>query len=149
GIGDRSWRASPRDRLGHNILFATISSRSSGLSTACPQILGSRRAMREVDAAHVREGAAAISNLGFCHPVFIDEQDRVLDGVIRVEAAKLLGLPRIPCIRANHLSTSECRLVRMALNRIGEKGSWNFDQLKLELQELILEEAPIEITGFS
>src|SRR5499427_5735011 len=107
------------------------------------------RNVRKVDAAHVREVAAAISNLGFCDPVLIDEQDRVLDGVIRVEAAKLLGLPRIPCIRANHLSTSECRLVRMALNRIGEKGSWNFDQLKLELQELILEGAPIEITGFS
>jgi DNA modification methylase len=107
------------------------------------------RNVRKVDAAHVREVAAAISNLGFCDPVFIDEQDRVLDGVIRVEAAKLLGLPRIPCIRANHLSTSECQLVRMALNRIGEKGSWNFDQLKLELQELIFEGAPIEITGFS
>ena len=107
------------------------------------------RNVRKVDAAHVREVAAAIRNLGFCDPVFIDEQDRVLDGVIRVEAAKLLGLPRIPCIRANHLSTSECRLVRMALNRIGEKGSWNFDQLKLELQELILEGAPIEIMGFS
>jgi DNA modification methylase len=107
------------------------------------------RNVRKVDAAHVREVAVAISNLGFCDPVFIDEQDRVLDGVIRVEAAKLLGLPRIPCIRANHLSAAECRLVRMALNRIGEKGSWNFDQLKLELQELILEGAPIEITGFS
>jgi DNA modification methylase len=107
------------------------------------------RNVRKVDAVHVREVAAAIRNLGFCDPVFIDEQDRVLDGVIRVEAAKLLGLPRIPCIRANHLSTSECRLVRMALNRIGEKGSWNFDQLKLELQELIFEGAPIEITGFS
>src|SRR5215831_6525245 len=107
------------------------------------------RNVRKVDAAHVREVAAAISNLGFCDPVFIDERDRVLDGVIRVGAAKLLGLPRIPCIRANHLSTSECRLVRMALNRIGEKGSWNFDQLKLELQELVFEHAPIEITGFS
>ena len=107
------------------------------------------RDVRKVGAAHVREVAASISSLGFCDPVFIDEQDRVLDGVIRVEAAKLLSLPRIPCIRANHLSTSECRLVRMALNRIGEKGSWNFDQLKLELQELILEGVPIEITGFS
>ena len=121
-----------------------------GLVDRVPADLGlPSRNVRKVDAAHVREVAAAITNLGFCHPVFIDEQDRVLDGVIRVEAAKLLGLPRIPCIRANHLSTSECQLVRMALNRIGEKGSWNFDQLKLELQELIFEGAPIEITGFS
>jgi len=39
--------------------------------------------------------------------------------------------------------------VRLALNRLGEKGSWDFDELKIELEELILESAPIEITGFS
>src|SRR5262249_29717056 len=41
------------------------------------------------------------------------------------------------------------RLVRVALNRLSEKGSWNLDALKFELKELILEDAPIEITGFS
>ena len=69
--------------------------------------------------------------------------------VVRVEAAKLLGLPHIPCIHADHLTAAERRLVRVALNRLSEKGSWNLDTLKLELKELILEDAPIEITGFS
>src|SRR5262249_10410462 len=32
---------------------------------------------------------------------------------------------------------------------LGEKGSWNFDELKIELEELVLEDVPIEITGFS
>jgi DNA modification methylase len=35
------------------------------------------------------------------------------------------------------------------LNRLSEKGSWNLDTLKLELKELTLEDAPIEIMGFS
>ena len=105
--------------------------------------------MRKIEATHVREIAAAISHLGFCDPVLIDEQNGVLDGVIRVEAAKLLGLSHVPCIRANHLSASERRVVRLALNRLGEKGSWDFDELKLELEELILEDAPIEMAGFS
>jgi DNA modification methylase len=39
--------------------------------------------------------------------------------------------------------------VRIALNRLGEKGRWDFDELKLELEEFILEDVPIEITGFS
>ena len=107
------------------------------------------RKLRKVEPAHVLEVANAISSLGFCDPVLIDEQNGVLDGIVRVEAAKLLGLPHIPCIRANHLSASERRLVRMALNRLGEKGSWHFDELKLELEELILEDVPIEIAGFS
>ena len=107
------------------------------------------RNVRKIKAAHLREVATAISSLGFCDPVLIDERNTVLDGVVRVEAAKLLGLPRIPCIRAGHLTTSERRLLRIALNRLSEKGSWNFDELKLEMKELILEDTPIEITGFS
>ena len=107
------------------------------------------RNVRKIKAAHLREVATAISSLGFCDPVLVDERNAVLDGVVRVEAAKLLGLPHIPCIRVDHLSTSERRLVRMALNRLSEKGSWNFDELKLEMKELILENTPIEISGFS
>jgi len=107
------------------------------------------RNVRKVKPTHLREVAAAISSFGFCDPVLIDERNTVLDGVVRVEAAKLLGLPHIPCIRADHLTAAERRLVRVALNRLSEKGSWNLDTLKLELKELILDDAPIQITGFS
>src|SRR4029077_5009392 len=109
----------------------------------------SARNVRKVKPAHLREVSAAISSLGFCDPVLIDERNTVLDGVVRVEAAKLLGLSQISCIRAEHLTAAERRLVRIALNRLSEKGSWNLNALKLELKELILEDAPIEITGFS
>src|SRR5712671_1008866 len=107
------------------------------------------RKLRKNEAAHIGGVATAISSLGFCDPVLIDQHNGVLDGMIRVEAAKLLGLPYVPCIRANYLTASEGRLVRLALNRLGEKGSWDFDELKIELEELILDSAPIEITGFS
>ena len=107
------------------------------------------RNVRKVEVVHIREVATAISSFGFCDPVLIDEQNNVLDGVVRVEAAKLLGLSHIPCIRVDHLTPSERRLLRMALNRLSEKGGWDLDELKLELEELILEDAPIEITGFS
>jgi hypothetical protein len=107
------------------------------------------RNILKIEPAHLQEVATSISSLGFCDPVLIDERNAVLDGVIRVEAAKLLALAHILCIRADHLNASERRLVRMALNRLSEKGSWDFDTLKLELEELILEDAPITITGFS
>ena len=107
------------------------------------------RKVRKVEPGHLREIATSINSFGFCDPVLIDEQDEVLNGVVRVEAAKLLGLTRIPCIRASHLTASERRLVRLALNRLSEKGRWDLDELKLELTELMLEDAPIEISGFS
>src|SRR5207302_1602088 len=52
-------------------------------------------------------------------------------------------------IQASHLSLSERRLLRLALNRLGEKGTWSFNELKLELEDLILEQIPIELSGFS
>ena len=137
--------ASPAPRLIRNDLVPKLAL----IECAPADLVVPSRNVRKIEAAHLREVATAISSLGFCDPVLIDERNTVLDGVVRVEAAKLLGLANIPCIRADHLTASERRLVRMALNRLSEKGSWNLDELKLELDELILEDAPIEITGFS
>lgn len=97
----------------------------------------------------MREVASSISALGFCVPALIGKENLVLDGGTRIEAARLLGLTRIPCIRVDHLSNVEQRALRLAVNRLGEKGQWNLDELKIEFEELILTDAPIEITGFS
>src|SRR3974377_1972777 len=136
---------SPAPRLVRNDLVPKLAL----IECAPADLVVPERNVRKVEAAHINEVAAAISSVGFCDPVLIDERNIVLDGVVRVEAAKLLGLTHLPCIRTDHLNASERRLVRMALNRLSEKGSWNLDELKLELEELILEDAPIEITGFS
>jgi DNA modification methylase len=107
------------------------------------------RKVRAGDPAHVREVAATISALGFCNPILIGKNNVVIDGEVRLEAAKLLGLGRVPCVRIDHLSAAEQRLLRLAVNRLGEKGQWDLDELKIEFEELILADAPIEISGFS
>ena len=107
------------------------------------------RKVRKIDQAHARDVATVMSELGFCVPVLIGKNNVVIDGEVRVEAAKLLGLSRAPCIRIDHLSDEEQRLLRLAVNRLGEKGEWNLDELKIEFEELILADAPIEISGFS
>lgn len=107
------------------------------------------RAVRKRDAAQVERVAASIRALGFCDPVLIDAQDRILDGVARVEAAKLVGLSVIPCIVADHLTPSEQRALRLALNRLQERGVWDLDELKLEFEELALEDGALEVTGFT
>ena len=107
------------------------------------------RNVRPPDPAHGREVASAIVTLGFCAPVLIDRDNRVLDGWVRVEAARQVGLAHLPCIVADHLSPAEARLLRIALNRLGEKGRWDLGELKLEFDELVIEDVPIEIAGFS
>jgi DNA modification methylase len=107
------------------------------------------RNVRKIDPAQVRRVVNSIREAGFCSPVLIDRQNNVLDGVARVEAAKLLGLRRIPCVLADHLDRQTGRLLRLAINRLGEMGTWDFEMLKLEFEELVVQDAPVEITGFS
>jgi DNA modification methylase len=106
------------------------------------------RAFRCKDPAHVRSVARSIQALGFCVPVLIDVEFGVVDGLIQVEAAKLLGLAVVPCVRIDHLTQVELRTLRLAINRLQEKGRWDVAELKIEFQELIILDAPIEIAGF-
>jgi DNA modification methylase len=108
------------------------------------------RNVRALSEAHVREVAAAISAFGFSVPVLAAPNGEVIDGAIRLEAAKMVGLSQIPCVIAAHLTKAELRMLRLCLNRSQERGEWSFDALKLELEELILDdEVPIERSGFT
>jgi DNA modification methylase len=107
------------------------------------------RELRSLHPAHVREVANSIGALGFCAPILIGKDNLVLDGAARLEAARSLGLDRAPCVQIEHLNDSEQRVLRLAINRLGETGEWSLEALKLEFEELILADAPIEISGFS
>jgi DNA modification methylase len=109
----------------------------------------SARKLRRLDPAHVREVAAAIGALGFCDPLLIGRDNEIIHGEIRFEAALQLGMDQVPCVRIDHLTPQEQRALRLAVNRLAEKGEWDLDALKVELEELILTDAPIEIVGFS
>jgi hypothetical protein len=109
----------------------------------------SARKLRKLDPAHVREVAASIGLLGFCDPLLVGRGNELIDGEARYEAAKQLGLDQVPCVRVGHLSPAEHRVLRLAANRLTEKGRWDLDALKIEFEELVLLDAPIEITGFS
>jgi DNA modification methylase len=107
------------------------------------------RKIRKLDLAHIREVASSISALGFCVPLLVGRENEIINGEVSYEAAKQLGLDRLPCVRIGHLSSEEQRVLRLAVNRLAEKGEWNLYALKIEFSELIVTDAPIEITGFS
>jgi len=106
------------------------------------------RKLRKSDPTHVREIANSVSALGFNVPLLIGNDNVVVDGESRLQAAKLLGLSLVPCIRVDHLDETEQRLLRVAVNRLGEKGFWDVGELEAEFKELIIADAPIEISGF-
>jgi hypothetical protein len=113
------------------------------------QLRPSGKKIRKLDPAHVREIAGAMAEFGFCDPVLIGRENVVLDGEARLEAARLHGLDRIPCIQVGHLNEKEQRVLRLAVNRLAEKGEWDLNELKIEFEELILQDAPIEVSGFT
>lgn len=61
-----------------------------------------KRNVRRLEAGHIQEVALSIGELGFSSPVVIDGSNVVLDGAVRVEAAKLIGLESAPCIVVGH-----------------------------------------------
>jgi DNA modification methylase len=107
------------------------------------------RALRQVRPDHIAEIARSMSTFGLVEPVLITADGMIVDGVSSIEAAKTIGLGIVPCVVIDHLKRGEVRLLRLALNRLGEKGSWDLDELKVEFGELLDIGAPIEVTGFT
>ena len=97
----------------------------------------------------IEQIARSIDRFGFTNPVLIDGNNQILAGHGRVEAAKLLGLSRVPTLRIEHLTDAEKRAYVIADNKLAEKAGWSEDILKIELQELINLDFDVELTGFS
>lgn len=108
-----------------------------------------KRNVRARDPLHEAEIAGSISELGLAAPPIITPDGEIINGVSTVASASTLGLAEIPCIVISDLSPERIKLLRIALNRLAEKGSWDFPELKLVFEELVLAEAPVVVTGFT
>jgi hypothetical protein len=92
-----------------------------------------------------------IKEFGFTAPILIDETNRILAGHGRLEAAKLLGMAVVPCVRFSHMTEAQKRAYIIADNRLAQIAGWNDDLLADELENL-LGIAPgfdLTLTGFS
>ena len=85
----------------------------------------------------IRQIAESIQAFGFNAPVLINAHNVLLAGHGRVEAARLLGLETIPCLRLEHMSEDQQRGFLLADNRIAEGATWDEEMLAIELGELL------------
>ncbi len=72
---------------------------------------------------HVREIVSSIASLGFCVPVLVDQDGRVLDGWARVESTRQTGIRLLPCVGADHLTAAERRLLSLTYAGASSIGS--------------------------
>lgn len=108
-----------------------------------------KRQVRKITPGNIAQVVNSIKAFGQCCPIIIGRGNRVIDGVVIVDAARQLGLTHVPAVRIEHLSENEEQALRLALNRIGQDRPWDVDELKLELEELLFNGQRIDILGFS
>jgi len=94
----------------------------------------------------IRQIANSITQFGFNNPILIDQEDTIVAGQGRVEAARLLGLETVPTIRLEDLSENEIRAYVIADNKLAENAGWNRELLAVELQGLLDIELEFDIT---
>jgi 16S rRNA G966 N2-methylase RsmD len=97
----------------------------------------------------IRQIADSIRKFGFTNPVLIGDDDEILAGHGRVEAAKLLGMHRVPTLRLSHLDPAQRKAYALADNKLALNAGWDHELLAIELQAIIELDFDVEITGFS
>src|SRR3954452_16654726 len=90
-----------------------------------------------------------LPRFGFTNPVLISDENEIIAGHGRVEAAKLLGLKEVPTLRLAHLTEAQRRAYVLADNKLAQSAGWDREILAIELQALIDLEFEVELTGFS
>lgn len=80
--------------------------------------------------------AQSIKEFGFRVPILIDGKGTIIAGHTRYEAAKRLGMDKVPCIRVDDLTDAQIKAYRIADNKVAEASSWNDDVLRAEMDAL-------------
>lgn len=94
----------------------------------------------------------SIVNYGWDQDIVVDSDGVIIKGHGRFEAAKQLGLQRVPVKWRDGLSPDEVRSARIIDNKSNLDSGFDYDLLALEVDELIDEYSEADIatmTGFS
>ena len=95
------------------------------------------RETRKHPPSQIQKLQASIQEFGFVLPSVVDVECRVIAGWALVAAAKRLGLAQVPAVTITDLDEAKLRMLRLALNRLGEDSGWDVDALKLEFSDIL------------
>jgi ParB-like chromosome segregation protein Spo0J len=92
---------------------------------------------------------AAIREFGFRIPIVAKSDGLIVDGHLRLKAAKKLGLTEVPVALADELSDAQIKAFRLLANRSATWATWDDDLLRLELADLGDMDFDLNLTGFA
>jgi DNA modification methylase len=91
---------------------------------------------------------SAIREFGFRIPIVARSDGSVVDGHLRLKAARKLGLEKVPVVFADDLSKAQVKAFRLLANQSANWASWDEELLKLEFEDLQNMDFDLELTGF-
>src|SRR5215467_11397793 len=79
----------------------------------------------------------SLERYGFTLPILIDERFKIIAGHGRAEAAKQLGLKKIPCVINSTMTEQQKRAYAIMDNKVAENAQWGHELLRENIQELL------------
>ena len=93
--------------------------------------------------------AQAIVEFGFRIPIVARSDGLVVDGHLRLKAARLLGLDTVPVVLADELTETQIKAFRLLANQSANWAEWDEALLSAELNDLLAEDFDLSLVGFS
>src|SRR5271157_4642098 len=89
---------------------------------------------------------ASIREFGFKIPVLARSDGEVVDGHLRLKAAKRLGIKEVPVILCDEWTPAQVKAFRLMVNRSVTWSDWDEELLALELQEIQASDFDLSLT---
>ena len=96
----------------------------------------------------IEKVVASIREFGWTNPILIDEDQGIIAGHGRLEAAKRLGMKEVPVLVLTGLTEAQKRAYIIADNKLALEAGWDEDLLREELDWLTQHDYSAEVTGF-
>ena len=91
----------------------------------------------------------AIREMGFKVPIIARSDGEVVDGHLRLKAAKQLGLETVPVVLADDLTPTQIKAFRILVNQSAHWADWDDKLLREEMQALNDLDFDLQLIGFS
>src|SRR5580692_1209628 len=102
---------------------------------------------RKNDAA-VDRMCSSIREFGFKIPCLARSAGEVVDGHLRLKAARRLDITEIPVILCDEWTPAQVKAFRIMVNRSATWAEWDEELLALELRDLQTSDFDLALTGF-
>ena len=96
----------------------------------------------------LRKAVNMFAEQSIISPIVVDRSYRIIDGHLRVMAARELGIEALDALVLPDISNAQRIELELALNRLPEDSTWDAANLKIKIEQLIEYNVDLTFTGF-